>query len=233
MPLGAALQHPVIPGVDFLSYRAATARWLAGGPFYEPYQLAGRYAILSNATPTAVLYPPVDLWLFAPFVFLPAILWWLIPLGVAAWVLWHLRPSRQAWIAMLVVVAVWPDCINTVLYGNPAMWVAAALFAGVLFRWPAAFVLLKPSLFPFAAIGMRDRGWWIALAVGIAACLPFGAMWSDWWRAAIVNPINTGLLYSLNELPLMCLPSIAYAGRSPSQRDPGELGQTKWDGVSF
>ena len=28
-------------GVDFILYRDAAARWLAGGPYFEPYQLAG------------------------------------------------------------------------------------------------------------------------------------------------------------------------------------------------
>ena len=61
-----ALEQPI--GVDYLLYRDAAARWLAGGPFFEPYQLAGPYPISAGD----ILYPPVALWLFVPFTVLPA-----------------------------------------------------------------------------------------------------------------------------------------------------------------
>ena len=40
-------------GADYQLYMDATARWLSGGPFYEPAQLAGPYPI----THGAILYP--------------------------------------------------------------------------------------------------------------------------------------------------------------------------------
>ncbi len=63
--------------IDYRLYMDATERWLRGGPFYEPYQLAGPYTISAGD----ILYPPVALWLFVPLSFLPACMWWLVPLG--------------------------------------------------------------------------------------------------------------------------------------------------------
>ena len=57
-----AIPHPLEQpfGVDFTLYRDVTIRWLGGGPYFEPYQLAGPYPISAGD----VLYPPVALWLF-------------------------------------------------------------------------------------------------------------------------------------------------------------------------
>ena len=49
-------------GKDVALYRDAASRWLAGGPFYEPRQLAGPYEVAHGD----ILYPPVGLWLFVP-----------------------------------------------------------------------------------------------------------------------------------------------------------------------
>mgnify|MGYP006173125319 CR=1 FL=1 len=64
---GAKLVQPF--GVDFVLYRDVAARWLDGGPYFEPYQLVGPYEIRAGD----VLYPPVGLWLFVPFAVLPAV----------------------------------------------------------------------------------------------------------------------------------------------------------------
>ena len=88
-------------GVDFILYRDAAARWLAGGPYFEPYQLAGPYPITAGD----VLYPPVALWLFVPFTVLPAVLWWAIPIAVAAWAVWRLQPSPEWWPLIALCIA--------------------------------------------------------------------------------------------------------------------------------
>ena len=44
-------------GVDFTLYRDVAARWLAGGPYFEPHQLSGPYTIEAGD----ILYPPVGL----------------------------------------------------------------------------------------------------------------------------------------------------------------------------
>ena len=96
--------------------------------------------------------------------------------------------------------------------GNPVMWVLAFLALGCLYKWPSALVLLKPSLFPFALVGIRSRSWWIALAAGIAVSLPFGVMWIS-WVLVLVNSTEGGILYSLQDVPILLLPIIAWKMR--------------------
>jgi hypothetical protein len=211
LPLATALlvERPLEQpfGVDFILYRDAAARWLAGGPFYEPYQLAGPYPITAGD----VLYPPIALWLFVPFTVLPAVLWWAIPIGLAAWAVWRLRPG-PAWWPLVALCAVWPTTILKTWTGNPVIWGVAALSLGVIYRWPSVFVLIKPSLFPFALFGADRRSWWIALAVFVAMCVPFGSMWGD-WITALSNSTGGGLLYSTLEIPMLLLPLAAWFGR--------------------
>ena len=190
-------------GIDYSLYMEATRRWLAGGPFYEPYQLSGPYAIQMGD----VLYPPNGLLLFAPFTLLPAILWWLVPLAVTAWAVWRMRPSPIAW-PFIALCLFWPPFVARAVAGNPVMWVMAFVALGCLFRWPSVLVLLKPSLFPFALIGARDRSWWLALIVVAAVSLPFGPMWLDWFRA-VTNSTGGGLLYSFQDVPILLLPLVA------------------------
>ena len=154
-------------GVDFCLYRDAAARWLAGGPYFEPYQLAGPYPITAGD----VLYPPVALWLFVPFTVLPALLWWAIPIAVTAWAIWRLRPE-PAWWPLIALCVAWPTTLLKTWTGNPVIWSVAAMALGVVYWWPSVFVLLKPSLFPFALFGANRRSWWLALAVFVAMCLP-------------------------------------------------------------
>ena len=195
-------------GVDFLLYRDAAARWLAGGPYFEPYQLAGPYLITAGD----VLYPPVALWLFVPFTVLPALLWWVVPIAVTAWSMWRLRPAPTWWPLIALCIA-WPTTLLKTWTGNPVMWSVAAMAFGVAYWWPSVFVLLKPSLFPFALFGANRRRWWIALAVFIALCLPFGSMWAD-WVTTLANSTGGGLLYSTLEVPMLLIPLVAWFGRS-------------------
>lgn len=194
-------------GIDYRLYMDATARWLAGGPFYEPYQLAGPYTITAGD----ILYPPVALWLFVPFTFLPAVLWWLVPLGAIAVVVWALRPGPLAW-PLIALCLVWPPTVVKLITGNPVIWSVAALALGCLFVWPSVFVLLKPSLFPFALFGANHRSWWVALGVFALLCLPFGAMWAD-WVTTVVNSRGGGIIYSIQEIPMMLLPLVAWVWR--------------------
>jgi hypothetical protein len=204
------LEQPV--GVDFGLYRDVTVRWLGGGAFYEPYQLAGPYEIRAGD----VLYPPVGLALFVPFALLPvaiaAVLWWAIPLGATAWAIRRLRPRPEVWPLLALCIA-WPTTLLKTWTGNPVIWSMGAMAFGVVYAWPSVFVLLKPSLAPFALFGASRRSWWLA-AVGFALlCVPFGAMWGD-WVASVVNSRGGGLLYSSLEIPMLLLPLIAWLGRT-------------------
>ncbi len=201
-------------GVDYQLYMSAATAWLHGGPFFEPYQLAGPYQISAGD----ILYPPVALILFVPFTVLPAILWWLIPLVGVTFMLIRLRPRRWVWPLLAACIA-WPTTPLKVLTGNPVMWAVAALALGVLYAWPSVLVLIKPSLFPFALFGARSRSWWIALAAFVAVSVPFGSLWVDWARS-IVNAQGGGLAYSSLEIPMLALPLIAWVGRTSPGASP-------------
>ena len=189
-------------GIDYALYMDATRRWLDGGSFFQPYQLAGPYPIQMGD----VLYPPTTLILFVPFTILPAVLWWAIPLGVTAAMVWRLRPAPVSW-PFLALCCFWPPFVARIVAGNPVMWAMAAVALGFALRWAFVGVLIKPSLFPFALLGARDRQWWIALAIAIAVSVPFGAMWLDWMTA--VTNSSGGLLYSLQDVPILLLPVVA------------------------
>jgi hypothetical protein len=79
-------------------------------------------------------------------------------------------------------------------------------------RFAAPFVLLKPSLAPFALFGIHRRSWWVGAAVLVALSVPFGALWADWF-ASVVNSRGGGLLYSSLEAPMLLLPLAAWVGR--------------------
>jgi len=210
------LEQPL--GVDFVLYRDVAARWLAGGPYFEPYQLAGPYDIRAGD----VLYPPVGLLLFVPFAVLPVALawplWWALPIGATAWAIWRLRPRPEAWPLIALCIA-WPTTLLKTWTGNPVIWSVGALALGMIYCWPSVFVLLKPSLAPFALFGANRRNWWLALAAFAGLCLPFGSLWVD-WVASVVNSRGGGLLYSALEIPMLLIPLVAWLGRAqqPSAR---------------
>jgi hypothetical protein len=222
VPLGFVLivPHPLEQpfGVDFQLYRDVTNRWLAGGPFFEPYQVAGPYDIRAGD----VLYPPVALWLFVPFAVpagvlagLAAGLWWALPLGITGGAVWRLRPRPVFWPLIALCVAN-PTTLLKVWTGNPVIWSMAALAVATLAgstRFAAPFVFLKPSLAPFALFGINRRSWWLGLAVFGLMCLPFGALWAD-WIASVLNSRGGGPLYSALEIPILLLPLVAWLGRT-------------------
>lgn len=194
------------PG-DWGIYRAATLSWLGGGPFYHPEQVAGPYVIGNDA----VLYPPVALPLFVAFAYLPGWAFVLPPVALTAWAIWHLRPSLLGWIVVAVCLNLGPTYWAIAL-GNPILWVVAAMALAT--RWPslAVLVLLKPSLFPFALIGIRRRTWWVGLVVLVLVSLPFGAMWLDYAKVLLNARHPLGLLYNLGQAPTMLLPVAAWLG---------------------
>jgi hypothetical protein len=217
-----ALSRPDVMAVygakDYTYYMGATRRWMAGGPFYEPWQLAGPYQFTSG-TPlpghdnNGAYYPPITLWLLVPFTFLPAALWWAIPLGVVGAVLLRTRPDVRGW-PVLALCLWWPPSYVPIFNGSPVMWGFAALALGIVWEGPAVFVLLKPSLFPFAFWGVRRRRWWLVLALFGVLCLPLGTMWAD-WATVIRNTQGSAVLSSLLQIPLMMLPIIAWFASGP------------------
>ncbi len=203
-------------------YLDAAARWLVGGPFYEPRQLAGPYEVAHGD----ILYPPVGLWLFGPFAVLPRapalVLWWAMPAAIIGWSIIRVRPRPAVW-PLLALCLVWPTTPLKIWTGNPVIWSVVAMAVAIHWRGAAPFALLKPSLFPFALFGARQRAWWLGAAVFAALCLPFGGLWLD-WLATVANARGAGILYSILEAPMLALPLIAWLGRrrelaTPSSRD--------------
>jgi ABC-type transport system involved in cytochrome c biogenesis permease component len=111
------------------------------------------------------------------------------------------------------VCVAWPTTLLKTWTGNPVIWCVAALALATLWRWPAVFVLLKPSLAPFALFGANRRSWWVALAVLVAVSVPFGSLWTD-WVASVLNSRGGGVLYSALEVPMLLIPLVAWAART-------------------
>jgi Flp pilus assembly pilin Flp len=207
-------------GPDYRLYMEAARRWLDGGGYYLPSQLAGPYAPVAPD----VLYPPTSLLLFVPLSYLPALVYWLVPLGLTAWAIWRLRPRMVAWPVM--AMCLWFPTTSEVYWaGNPVIWVIAALALGGLYGWPSIFALLKPTVAPFALLGIWRRSWWFALAGLVVLSLPFLPMWPDYFRAMLNAGGAGGWAYSLNQVPTLLLPIAAWLG-SETRVTSGAEGST-------
>jgi hypothetical protein len=194
-------------GADYIGIMGMTQRWVETGVYYLPEQLAGPY----DWDGPWVLYPPPSLILFVPFLYLPAILWWAIPIGITAWAVCKHRPRPLAWAVILFAIAN-PTTMSAVVWGNPGIWIVAAVALGTHYGWPAVFVFLKPSLFPFALIGIWRRSWWVALAACAVVSLAFLPMWFDWLTVIRNATPVAGLHYSITQVPMMLLPMAAWLG---------------------
>lgn len=190
-------------GIDFAFYRDVGLRWLADGSYYRPHQLAGPYDV---ALMVDVLYPPSALVLFVPFAVLPAVLWWAVPLAVTGYTIASWRPGPWAIAGMLLLLA-WPRAFSAFLYGNTDMWMMAGVAAGLRWGWPAALVTLKPTLAPFALVGIRHRSWWVAVAVGVVFVALTFPLWLDYVTA--MRNLRADIGYSLGSIPLLLVPVVA------------------------
>jgi hypothetical protein len=202
-------------GIDTDIYFSATRSWLADGTWYLPRQLAGPYGIEYGD----VLYPPILLYLLVPFQWLPFALWWAVPLAGIAWALWRIRPPLWAWPLMALCLA-WPLSVEQLVKGNPVLWIMAAEAVAIAVGLPTTLVLLKPSLFPFAVIGIRRRAWWIQAAILVVLSLPLLEL-TLLYPQVVLDSRGGGLLYSVRDVPLLCLPVIA--GLASGRLRPGRL----------
>ena len=193
-------------GVDFHQYLDHVARWQSTGQLYLPRQLAGPTTVMDGDP----LYPPTVLWLLLPFTVLPEPIWWLIPTAIIAVALVRLRPAPWTW-PLLAIVALWPRTPALFFYGNPGMWMVAFICLALWRAWAGPLILLKPSLAPFALLGFGRRSWFIALAIVVAASIPFGRLWLDY--VTVLQNSGVPLTYSLLDLPLALAPVIAFLGR--------------------
>jgi hypothetical protein len=199
----------------------ATYRWLAGDTWYMPYQLSGPYYNQSGN-----LYPVVVVPLYLAFTVLPHVLWWVIPIGVmVAFLIWT-RPTP--WGRALIAACLTLPAISIVhlINGNTTMWVAMLIALG--YRWPWVTALIapfKPSLFPFAFLGIRSKSWWVAATVLVAVNIPLIPVWLEYvqvLRNAYGEQVNP--FYAARDLPMLAVPFIAWATRT-NARGPSPAAQ--------
>ena len=219
------------PGWDFDVCHATASRFMSGGSYFPERQLGGPYLIGT----TDVLYPPVALWLFVPFLALPAQLWWLIPAAITVAALWRLRPSITAWLAIAILMAQ-PHSGLQIVNGNPSMWVVAILSASAAWGAPSSLMLFKPSLAPLALFRARDRRWLFGLAALALLSLPFAGLNLTWVQVVLNARNPLGWAYSLHELAFVMVPLVAYVGRDRARdraRNAEALGGTVRSGMGL
>ena len=207
-------------GVDLNYYREIAQRWLDTGVWYTDRQLAGPY---ETQTLVDNLYPPHALYLFLPWVIQPLFpLWYALPLGMLAFAIWRLRPRPWFWLVFAGILAL-PKTSVPILYGNSDLWVLFFASAGVLWGWPAVFATFKPSMGPFALLGVHRRSWWIAAVALAVLTLPQIQLWLLWPR--VIDNSTATVEYSLAVYPLILVPIIARVASTtrPAIRLPGRL----------
>jgi hypothetical protein len=205
--------HPLVLFDDLRIYTDATARLLAGGDWFLPHQ--SEPYVVSHGD---VLYPPVTAWFFAPWLVLPAWTFVVAPVAIVGWFVWSCRPGPWAW-PFLTAFALYPNTLLYVYYGNPGLWVVAFVALALRYHWPGALVLLKPSMAPFALIGIRSRGWWLTTAALAVLCLPVLAETLAY--PGIVLRSSGGLGYSLGSYPMTLIPLVAWVARRPAAAPAG------------
>jgi len=201
-----------VVGLDRAIYKAAALRWVGGGFWYYPEQVAGPYMIVQGH----VLYPPTALLWLVPAAYVPDVVWWGLPICVISSVVWHHRPARWAWpVIGLCLSTFWS--VEIIASGNPGLWIAMFSALGTIWRPSFALILLKPSLGPFALVGVRSRGWWVLVGVLVLASLSLWPMWIDYIHV-VLNSRGpwAGVWYSIRDVPLVSVPLIAFAARARS-----------------
>jgi hypothetical protein len=201
-------------GVDLNLYLGAARRWLAGGEFYAAFQLAGPYHVIGAGE---ILYPPVILPLLLPFLVLPGILWWLTPLALTVVAIARMRPA--AWSLAAIGLLCTTHAVQAPFFwGTPVIWLLPIVAWGVLLGWPAAFVLVKPTLAPFAIVGMtKPRSFFVGVVLLALLGVLFLPLWIQW--VTVIRNSDLGPLYAYTQIALLVIPVIAWLGRdghSPS-----------------
>ncbi len=202
-------------GVDRGIYREAGLRVLTGGSWLLPDQVTGEpYEVLVGH----VLYPHVAMLWLVPAALLPGILWWAIPILTISWVVVRHRPSLWGWAAIGACLA-YPSTSQMLVSGNPGLWVAASAAVGTLWRPAFAMVLMKPSLFLFAILGIRSRGWWVTFGGGVAVSIATLPLTLE-WLVAVINARGefSGPLYGIRDLGWMLIPLMAAISSTSTPR---------------
>jgi hypothetical protein len=223
MMLLEAAAMPGAIGIDYAAVTDAARRWLDTGQPFPDRQLHGPYAHIGwNPSDTGeFFYPPVTLPFFALFAFLPALAWWLAIALLFALGLRRVRPARWSW-PLLAGLAAFTNLVPVLIAGNPALWIAVCALWAPVTGWSGALVLLKPTLAPWAVLGIWRRSWWVAIAVLALASIPFASLWVDWVHA-VLDLQESGLHFLLVQAPFMLIPTAALAAGT---------GPDLWQGTS-
>lgn len=199
---------------DHAIYMAQAHRIISGGPLYPNWELAGPFVPVQLPE----LYPPPTVYgLFIPMSVLPDVFWWLIPLGIVAGVIAYYRPSAWGWAAILGLLIGVPSTWVVLAAGNPSIWVAAGIALSTVRPTFAIAALAKPTLAPFALLGVRSRLWWASLALYVSLALAMLPAWLDYARVLL----NYRASPSLIDAPLMLVPLAARfsSGRTTARQD--------------
>jgi hypothetical protein len=210
-------------GWDFTHYVDAARRWLEAGSPYLASEISDRFQF----TDLTFLHPPIALYLFAPFLVLPAILYWLIPIAGTGAVIALWRPARWTWPLMAFLLN-WPRFVGAMVVGNTDLWVVFFIALGLRFGWPVLLLAIKPSIAPFALVELAAlirvdavpvRRWSeiaLAAALLVLAAVPFGGLWLSWLSVIRNSPADP--LYSIGALPWLIVPAVAWIGRRRGRR---------------
>lgn len=217
---GAAVRADAV-AIDFRLWLTIAERWQTTGSMYTAAQLAGPFDPQPMGWTTMddlpSLYPPPAIFLFLPFLYLPAILWWVVPLGFIAFAVWRLRPAPWTWPVMSALF-LFPEVSASIVVGSTTMWIVAFLAGGLLYHWPSVLILIKPTLAPFALVGVRHRSWWIAFAIWCVVALLMLDQWLDY--VTVLRNIESTPLYSIGSVPFMLVPIVAWLGRRSRTPEP-------------
>jgi hypothetical protein len=183
-------------------------RWIDTGVYYTSRELAGPFVV---ETQVDNIYPPVALFLFVPFLVLPAILWWAIPVALIAYGVWWCRPATWAW-PILAALILYPKTPAVFLYGNSDIWAVAFAAVGLRWAWPSVLVAFKPSVGFLAAPGIGTRRWWIAAGIVALVNAPLVGLWLDYPTVLLHSDANLGR--SLSDTPLFLVPFVAWLASS-------------------
>jgi hypothetical protein len=181
------------------------------------------------------MHPPIALALFAPFAVLPAVLWWAIPLGILGYCVASWRPAFWTWPLLALPFCLW-STFAIVWVGNSTLWVVAMVAAGLRWGWPAALIVIKPTVLPLALVGARKKSWWVAMAAIALGSAMFGSLWIEWVAVVQNAPIGPGY-NTIETVPLLLVPVIAWLGQvaTTNSRTPvmvSASGLTPWMSTS-
>ena len=220
-------------GIDLRFVLVLGQRWIDTGTMYLPYQLSGPYPVNPPSVDQVPgLYPPAAGPVFAALTLVPfpllAVAWFAVPVAIVIATLREWRPAVVSW-PILIALTAWPTSAVIIVCGGTTMW-AAVLVALALrgVRGPVALLLLKPTLLPFAIIGVRSRSFWLT-AAAIAVVTLLGP-----WRDYVTVVQNAeGLDYAAWSVPIMLAPFVAWVAKRTAPRGKADRAHTPSGGVGL